>query len=104
MNCSKAWHVLKAGPWTMDDGRWTMDDESRLCFRHAILSRNPVTQDLRKKGFLQRLCFCHAMYKYFVSRLCHTKKNFQITVSFQTKYDGIFKKTKRLESLKDRQR
>ena len=89
----------------MDDGRWTMDDEGRLCFRHAILSRNAVTQDLRKKGFLQRLCFCHAIiYKYFVSRLCHTKKDFQIIVSFQTKYDGIFKKTKRLESAKDRQR
>ena len=54
-----------------------------------------VTQYLRKKGFLQQLCFCHAMYEYFVSRLCHTKKDFQITVSFQTKYDGIFKKKKR---------
>ena len=75
-----------------------MDDEGRLCFRDATLSRNAVTQDLRKKGFLQRQCFCHAiMYKYFVSRSCHAKKDFQITVSFQAKYDGILKKTKRLE-------
>ena len=79
--CTKTWTLddgrwtVDDGRWTMDDGRWTMDDGGRLCFCHAILSGNTVTQDLREKGFLQRLCVCHAISKYFVSRLCHTKKD-----------------------------
>ena len=70
----------------MDDGRWTMDDGRWTMLRHAIWPRNVVTQDFRSKtGFLQRLCFCHEIYKYFVGRLGHTKIGFSGNGKFSNK-------------------
>ena len=72
----------------MDDGRRTMnvDYVSVTQYEHAKGSRKICEERVFFANFLS----CHAVYKYFVSRLCHTKKDFQITVSFQTKCDGIF--------------